>query len=142
MIDQDGNFCTILWQSRRIKRIVNSTLAAECLVAVETAETCLLIRATLEEIFDKRIKTSIFSDNRSLVEASHTTTQMENKRLQIDIGILREMLERNEIDELRWIDTKYQVANPLTKAGTSSDYLLHIVSGKGLRFNFNTGIFS
>ena len=131
-----------MWQSRRIKRIVNSTIAAECLVAVETAERCLLLKTIIKEVTGKDAKTSIFSDNKSLVEAAHTTTQMENKRLQIDMGILREMLERGELDELRWIDTKHQVANPLTKAGAPADYLLSIITGQLLKFNFNTGIFA
>ena len=142
LVDSKGFHCTVMWQSRRIKRIVNSTIAAECLVAVETAERCLLLKTIIKEVTGKDAKTSIFSDNKSLVEAAHTTTQMENKRLQIDMGILREMLERGELDELRWIDTKHQVANPLTKAGAPADYLLSIITGQLLKFNFNTGIFA
>ena len=102
----------------------------------------LLLKTIIKEVTGKDAKTSIFSDNKSLVEAAHTTTQMENKRLQIDMGILREMLERGELDELRWIDTKHQVANPLTKAGAPADYLLSIITGQLLKFNFNTGIFA
>ena len=142
LLDNKGYYCTVTWQSRRIKRIVNSTIAAECLVAVETAERCLLLSTIMKEITGKEIKTSIFSDNKSLIDAAHSTTQMENKRLQIDMGILREMLEKGELDELRWIDTKYQVANPLTKAGAPADYLMSIITGRGLKFNFNTGIFA
>ncbi len=142
LVDKNGDYCTVTWQSRKIKRIVNSTLAAECLAAVDTAENCLLLKATIKEITGGDIKVSLFSDNKSLVEAAHTSTQTENKRLQIDMGILREMLEKGELNELRWIDTKYQVANPLTKAGAPADYLLRIVTGQGLKFNFNVGTFA
>ena len=66
---------------------------------------------------------------------------MENKRLQIDINILREMLEHEDVHQFRWIETKYQVANALTKAGAPSDYLLRILRHK-LKFDFNSGIFA
>lgn len=128
LVDKKGIYCLLSWQSKKIKRIVNSSLAAECLVAVDTAENCFLMKSAIEELIKRPIKTSIFSDNKSLVDASHSTSQMENKRIQIDIGILREMLDRSELQELRWIDTKHQVANALTKAGAPTDYLLKIIS--------------
>ena len=141
LIDKIGTYCPISWQSKRIKRVVNSTLAAECLAAVETAESCLLLQSTLCDILNSKLKVSVFSDNRSLVDAAHTTTLMENKRLQIDINILREMLEHEDVHQFRWIETKYQVANALTKAGAPSDYLLRILRHK-LKFDFNSGIFA
>ena len=144
LVDKQGVYSLISWQSKRIKRVVNSTLAAECLVAVDTAEHCLLLKSILDEIMhtpSTEIKISILSDNRSLVDAVHTTTQMENKRLQIDISILREMLELGDLHQFRWIETKYQVANALTKAGAPSDYLMNIIRSE-LKFNFNSGIFA
>ena len=42
-----------------------------------------------------------------------------NRRLQIEVGILREMLQKSELEEFRWISTELQVANALTKAGDS-----------------------
>ena len=141
LVDKKGIYCLLSWQSKKIKRIVNSSLAAECLVAVDTAENCFLMKSAIEELIKRPIKTSIFSDNKSLVDASHSTSQMENKRIQIDIGILREMLDRSELQELRWIDTKHQVANALTKAGAPTDYLLKIISDPRLRSNFSTGTF-
>lgn len=141
LIDQKGVYCLLSWHSKKIKRIVNSSLAAECLAAVDTAEHCLLMKIAIEELTRKPIKISIFSDNHSLIDASHTTSQLENKRLQIDVGILREMLDRKEIEELRWIDTKHQIANALTKAGAPTDYLLKVINDPDMRFNFSTGIF-
>ena len=44
LCDKDDNISPIHWQSRKIKRIVKSTLAAECLSLQEAAETALLIK--------------------------------------------------------------------------------------------------
>ena len=105
-------------------------MSAECLQAVEAAETCILLRDRFEEFLclpSRSVQISIIIDNKSLLDAVHTSTSVENKRLQIDINMLREMIENGDIDEFRWIPTAYQVANPLTKSGASTDYLMKII---------------
>lgn len=143
VIDEKGIYSAIAWQSKRIKRVVNSSLSAECLEAVEAAETCILLRARLEELLclpSQFIKLSLITDSKSLLDAVHTSTSVENKRLQIDINMLREMVEKGEIDEFRWIQTEFQVANPLTKHGASSDYLLRILRCQ-LKYQHDTAMF-
>ena len=68
------------------------------------------------------------------------TTAVKGKRLQIDVAILREMLDKGEIHQFRWIDTQYQVANALTKQGANTDYLLSILR-ECMVLDMNTGIF-
>ena len=43
LVDSNGLYCPLAWQSRRIRRVVHSTIAAECLSAVEVAETCTFL---------------------------------------------------------------------------------------------------
>ena len=144
LVDNSGRYCVLNWQSRRIRRVVNSTIAAECLAALDAAETSVLIRATLKEYIDPtselHVPISVMCDNKSLVEAIHSSTMVENKRLQIDISVLRDMLQNQEINELRWISTSMQVANPLTKTGCSLLYLMDIMNHKK-RFIASSGSF-
>ena len=143
LVDSNGEYVILAWQSKRIKRVVNSSLSAECLQAVEAAETCILLRDRFEDFLclpSKSVKISIIIDNKSLLDAVHTSTSVENKRLQIDINMLREMIENGEINEFRWISTAYQVANPLTKNGASTDYLLRII-WCALRYEHSTSTF-
>ena len=144
LVDNSGRYCVLNWQSRRIRRVVNSTIAAECLAALDAAETSVLIRATLKEYIDStselHVPISVMCDNKSLVEAIHSSTMVENKRLQIDISVLRDMLQNQEINELRWISTSMQVANPLTKTGCSLLYLMDIMNHKK-RFIASSGSF-
>lgn len=143
LIDQKGYYCIIAWYSKRIKRVVNSSLAAECLAAVDAAETSILLRAKLTELLcpsDRTIRISLLSDSKSLVDNVHSSTSVDNKRLQIDVAILREMVQKGEISQFRWISTKHQVANALTKNGASSDYLLRILRCQ-LRYDHSSGIF-
>ena len=83
---------------------------------------------------------SIICDNKSLVDAVHSTTGVENKLLRIDISVLRDMLQNGKISEFRWIATELQVANALTKSGCSSLYLLEILQNK-LRFDMQSASF-
>ena len=124
---------------RRVKRVVNSTLAAECLAAVEASDASIALSSLLSSMLGcPRFPISVLCDNKSLVDNVHSSTAVDNKRLQIDISILRDDLHQKNIHELRWIETSLQVANCLTKNGCSSQYLLDIMRLRK-RFDFNTG---
>ena len=78
-----------------VRRVVNSIIAAECLAALDAAKTSVLICATLKEYIDPtstselHVPISVMCDNKSLVEAIHSSTMVENKHFQIDISVLR-----------------------------------------------------
>ena len=135
LVDSSGRASPVTWQSRRIRRAANSTLAAECIAAVEAAEACIHLQTLLKEILHQSnaeinmMPISILCDNRSLVDAVQISTAVQNRRLQIEVGILREMLQKSELEEFRWISTELQVANALTKAGCSGELLCQIVKG-------------
>ena len=75
---------------------------------------------------------SVLSDNKSLVDAVHKTTSVQNKSLQIYINMLREMIEKGVIREFRWVNTESQIANSLTKRGASTDNLKRLLMNKGV----------
>ena len=141
LIDQNGIYCPVAWQSRKIRRVVKSTLAAECLAAVEAAEISIYIASVLKEILQYSIDTCVYCDNQNLVKAVHSSTNLEDKRLIIDISILRDMLEQNELTHLKWVPTEHQLANSLTKQGASNKLLLSVFNDNNLRFHKNHGIF-
>merc|ERR1712240_725053 len=133
----------LAWQSRRIRRVVHSTIAAECLSAVEVAETCTFLSKIIQELLSKvpqKILILILNDNKSLVDHLHSSTSVENKHLRIDIHVLRDMYHNSEIHQFKWIPTELNVANALTKKGCSSLYLTQVLQGRS-RFDFSSGAF-
>ena len=71
LCDNQGSYVLMTWQSRKIRRATNSTLAAECIAAVETAESCFHLQTLIQELLDKgndsqKVPIHIFCDNRSL----------------------------------------------------------------------------
>ena len=133
LIDDKGTYCPITWQSRKIRRVVKSTIAAECLAAVEAAEMTVYLSVVISDILklpSGSVKTLVLCDNNNLVTAAHSTTNLEDKRLIIDISVLRDLLNRGELSEFRWVSTKLQIANSLTKAGACDKDLTQILNNK------------
>ena len=133
--EQENIISPIAWQSKRIKRVVKSTLGAETLAQVEAAETCLWLANILSEIISgnhsymKHTRIECRTDSYSLYEAVYSTTSLLDKRLRIDIAIMREALDKKEIEKVTWIPKSRQMADCLTKHGASSEKLLDTIGG-------------
>ena len=88
---------------------------------LDASESCYWLSHIINEWMNEPLsKTLIFTDNRSLADAAHSTTSVEEKRLRVDLSAFRESITNNEF-ELRWVDTRNQ---HLTKQGADSTKLL------------------
>ena len=127
--DERGERCPLYWHTRKLRRVVKSTLAAETMALLEGAETGLYLGKILEEVLGLKIITvSCITDNKSLVESLYSTKKVEDKRLRIDMAVLVQMMERKEIDSVQWVDTKGQLADCMTKRGVSSEKLRAVLA--------------
>ena len=141
LTDSDGKYCVLTWQSKRIKRVVRSTLAAECLAIGSAADAAIHLQSTLRELFPRlAAPIHIFSDNDSLVKSVHSSTSVEDKRLQIEVAVLRDMIKQQDVQEIRWIPTKLNLADSLTKAGANTAYLMSVLKGNA-KFDLESGAF-
>ena len=113
----------VSWQSRKLRRIVKSTLAAETLSPIDGAECGILIQKILCDSFGISSNIQCFSDNASLVESVDSTNLILDKRRRIDMGVVRQMAQNCEI-RVMWVDTSSQLANCLTKKGPHFSNLL------------------
>ena len=121
------------WQSKRIRKVIKSTLAAETLAMVDLAEACIFYIKFLLEILQLKdnsdnIKIFCNIDNSYLYDSVHPFTQILDKRLRTEMAILREIIERKEIAEISWIPTYVQIGNSLTKKGVPSFKILGFIS--------------
>ena len=123
VMNQQGMRCPVYWQSRAIRRVVKSTLAAETLALVECAETAAYISLILQELTAIKLKIVCKVDNKSLVDAIYSSKNVEDRRLRVDIAVIKDMVERHELQEVIWVSTKLQLADSLTKRGACSKQL-------------------
>ena len=68
-----------------------------------------------------------FIDNKSVVDASYSTKLVDDKRLRIDLGAIKEYLDNGKVKAIRWCAGDKQLANCLTKRGASSHMLLQVI---------------
>ena len=123
----NGNKSLLTWQSKKIRRVVKSTIAAVALALQEVANHCVVLRSFIEELTTVKLPKKFNCDNKSLVQSLHSTNTLTDKRLNMDIMVVQDMIQQNEIDHVNWIPTNEQLANCLTKKGASSHSLLDLL---------------
>ena len=129
-----GNLSLIMWQSKKICGMVKSTMSAETLALVDATEASCWLSNLISELlsYNKYVKIHLliacFTDSWQLYHALCSIRPVLDKRLRVEIGILREMIEKKEIVSVNWITRDKQIANCLTKRGASPDLLLKVLS--------------
>ena len=116
--DKTGRISPIMWQSEWICWIVKSAMAAETLALVDAAEALFWLSIEISRTARKLVVLpDCYIDSKQLHEALYLIRPVLDKRLRIVIGILHEMLENKEINSAKWISSKEQLINCLTKRG-------------------------
>ena len=122
----------ISWKSFKLRRIARSTVAAETFAAVQALEACSELQNTLSQAFNIKASFTIYTDNKSLFDTVYSSNIISDKRLRVDIGFMREALMSS--NRLKWIPTKYQLADALTKLRSpASNCLLDVLQRNSLR---------
>ena len=76
----------------------------------------------------ENIEIKCFIDNKSLFDNLHSSTNVkEEKRLVLDIALLKEMMQKEEITSVELVESKDQLADCLTKQGASSERLRSVL---------------
>ena len=120
----------IAWQSKRINRVVDNVMAAEALAMKEALNTGFLVRALLSELLNRKsqdIPLEAVTDSKSLYEASYSQKSMKDRRLRIDLSIMREYI-LNEKCLVTWVQTDEQLADVLTKDGVDGSVIRSHIS--------------
>ena len=135
-------FSPMLWKSHRQKRKAPSTLSAEAMAAGETVGVLDWLRVFFEEVTNKRFVLNqweewiskrpaiLLTDCKSVYDALNqqwTSGSKCDKRTTIDLAIIRDVLSR-DMSRVRWIDTRMQLADSMTKNGVSLSLLRFVMA--------------
>lgn len=119
--------CPLSWKANKIKRVVRSTISAEALSLQVGLEEAVYLRNMIVEILNiEAIPITAYVDNKSVVEAVHSTKMVDDKRLCIDIAAIKQSLENGEVGHIGWCPGVAQLANCMTKKGASGLPLLEV----------------
>ena len=130
---KDKQRTPIMWQSRRVRRVVKSAMASETLTLVECSEACFWISQLTAEILGHKnelLPILCYTDSKQLYDATYSLRSIEDKRLRIDIAVIREMITKKEINQIIRIPSEDQLADCLTKLGASSSKLVTLLNRK------------
>lgn len=119
LIDTHDHANIIHYGSIKSKRVTRSVLAAELFAMVHGFDVSSTIRLALNDMLDRVIPLRVYTDSRSLYDCLTRINQTAEKRLLIDLRMLRQSYERREITEVLWIPTAQNPADAFTKAKTS-----------------------
>ena len=125
LADKRGNSCLLNWKSKKIKRVVHSTEAAECLALVDCNGDAHYIRSILEELLYKKpcksIPILVCTDSIQLRKALISTHLVTEKLLRITIAEMKQILEDDdEKTSICWVRSENMLSDCLTKKGASS----------------------
>ena len=131
LVGENGKSCPLAWESKKIRRVVKSTLAAESLSASDAADVCYYLGCLLSEILFGASNGNVipivsYVDNYSIFENVYSTKSVSEKRLRIDIASLKQLIQEGHVD-LKWIESSRQLADCLTKKGVNTMPLMGII---------------
>lgn len=130
--------CPLAWTSNKIKRKVSSTLSAETLSMQDSLDEAVYLGTLITEIYHdsyskNKIPITVYTDNKSLYQNVHSTKQVHEKRLRINIAEIQRMMVTGEVQAVEWVQSRLQLADALTKRGADSDWLMECLSFGELR---------
>ena len=117
---KSGMFSPLTWQSKRIRRVARSTLAAETLALADAIDNGVFLCTLFNELTcglskPENLKVTCITDNHSLFDAMKSTKHVSEKRLRLDINGIKEFLQTSPGNKIVWVETCFQLADCLTK---------------------------
>ncbi|VDI53393.1 Hypothetical predicted protein [Mytilus galloprovincialis] len=129
LMGDDGKVNPITWQSKKLRRVVRSTLASEALALADGVDCVISLAALFKELMHNEndlmhTPVDCFVDNKDLYHAIYSDKPVGEKRLRVEINAIKQLLQGGELKKVKWIQTNEQIANVLTKHGASGQDIL------------------
>ena len=80
----------------------------------------------------KQFEVVALTDNKGLWENLNNTRQCDEKLLRNSIALVKEMLERREVNSVKWVETSEMLADTLTKKGGNSYWIKNVLANNVL----------
>lgn len=107
------------YSSVKSKRVTRSVLASELFAAVLAFDHASTIRLALNKIFGRLIPHILYTDSKSLYDSLVGINSTTEKRLLIDLCMLRQAYELRELTEVIWIPSSQNPSDAMTKSNAS-----------------------
>ena len=114
LVGKSKRFSPIWWNSKKIRRAVRSTLAAETTSMCEAIDVAVFIATLFTEITTGKDQPQILllvciTDCKSIFEAEYSSKYVAEKR--IEVSGFKELIENGQIHNIQWLQTKKLLAD-------------------------------
>ena len=132
LVNAKTNAATVLhWTSRKIERVVSSSLAAETLSLQKLSSNMYFVTSLLKEMCGSQIqkmKGLALTDNQDLFACIHNLKSCDDKRLLSDVINIRQAIHEDKtIMEVRYVPREEMIADCLTKSTKNCEDLITIL---------------
>ena len=133
-----GDCAPVEWKANKIQRVTNSTLAAETMSLTAGIDAAIATRWFLQEVLGKNFNFPITAiiDNQDAHVAVHSATDVGERRLRREIGMVKQWLTEKEIEKLVWVPGELQAADILTKKGVNPTKIMIILQAGKLSSDY------
>ena len=123
LMGENNKFSLLFWQSKRIRRIVKSTLAGETLAMTDSIDNAVFVATLFAELYTgkadpRKLYITCVTDNHSLYDAINSNKSVAEKRLRLEISSIKEMIENKQLKKVLWSTSKKQLADCLRLVST------------------------
>jgi hypothetical protein len=129
-----GMFSPLSWGSKKLRRVVHSSLAAETEATVDAISNAVVLAEIWDSLFAEEegpIHRVLFTDCKSMWDhLNNKGGKLTEKRLIIPISSIREDLQNGVINSMQWCMTEDQLADSLTKRMTPVELLHTLQTGR------------
>ena len=121
--------CVLTWNSNKLKKVVDSTLAAEALSLLNSIKEAVYIQHIIKELIGDRTSLPIYCiiDSRGTRDAVYSTKLVEDRLTRLYIAAIKEHLESRTIEKVIHVPGSLMLADCLTKRGAPNKLLLDVL---------------
>ena len=113
--DSTGQCQPMHWSSHKSKRVTRSVLGSETMALADGFDMAYMIKHDIQRMTKTKIPLYILTDSLSLFDVITKLSSTTEKRLLIDLTVVRKAYASHEIEKLGFVRTIYNPADALTK---------------------------
>lgn len=127
MADSNQRVNLLHCSSFKSKRVARSALAAELFALSHAFDVSTTLQVSLKAMLGKEIPIKFYMDSKGLFDNVIGINAPTQKRLLIDLSVIRQYYEKREIAEVVWIPTAQNPADVMTKMDSKNEHLIYEV---------------
>lgn len=121
------------WTSHKQKRVSHSSFGAEIIAAADIDDRGYDLREMMREVFPVTgIEHELIVDSKALFDTITTLHEAHEYRLRKTVTMLRDAFESGQLNCLRWLNGRYNIADALTKRNQELFRQVDVITTSGM----------